>query len=156
MDVTANLPRAKTAWPKETRASRVRSRVTNGKLYLTLRSNGSPSARRLRDLLAAIAADLGGVDNLTTAELVLIRRAAHLALQLELIEERWACRPAGEASTASLFKYQRVTNTLRRVLETLGLQRRSRDVTPPRLAEYLEQRTAAQDADVDDAAEAAG
>jgi hypothetical protein len=138
MDAAANLPRVKSQWPKDSRAARVRSRVTNGSsLYLTLRTNGSPSARRLRDLLAAHAADLGGIDNLTTAELVLIRRAAQLALQLELMEEKWALRRAGEASLKDLHAYQRATNSLRRVLETLGLERRSRNVSAPSVKDYI-------------------
>jgi hypothetical protein len=37
--------------------------------------------------------------------------------------------------------YQRATNTLRRTLESVGLERRQRDVTPS-LAEYLARRAA--------------
>lgn len=142
---TAKTARDKGPWPVgPKRAARVRSRVTNGATYLTLRDNGSPSARRLRDLIAMHTADLGGADNCTTAELVLVRRAAQLSLQLELLEEQFACRPAGEAPTKKLEAYQRCTNCLRRVLETLGLQRRARDVTPS-LDEYLATTHEAQD-----------
>lgn len=131
--------RARRPWPTgEQRAVRVRSRVTNGATYLTLRDSGSPSARRLRDLISMHIADLGGVDNCTTAELVLVRRAAQLSLQLEILEEQFACRPDGEAPTKKLDAYQRCTNTLRRVLETLGLERRTRDVTPT-VADYVAQ-----------------
>jgi hypothetical protein len=38
-----------------------------------------------------------------------------------------------------LERYQRAVNTLRRVLETLGLQRRPRDITPS-LPQYLAHR----------------
>lgn len=135
--LTTKQPRAKGPWPTGAqRAARVRSRVTNGATYLTLRDSGSPSARRLRDLVAMHTADLGGVDNCTTAELVLVRRAAQLSLQLEILEERFAGRPDGEAPTKKLDAYQRCTNTLRRVLETLGLQRRTKDVTPT-VADYV-------------------
>jgi hypothetical protein len=110
------------------RAPRLRSRVTNGATYLTLRDSGSPSARRLRDLMAALTADLGGVDVCSTAELMLIRRAAMLSLQLELMEQQWASRRGGEAPAKPLINYQRVTNTLRRTLEALGLRRRLKPV----------------------------
>jgi hypothetical protein len=52
-----------------------------------------------------------------------------LCLQCEMIERRWD-ESEGEASAKSLDAYQRTTNTLRRTLEALGLQRRQKDVTP--------------------------
>jgi len=52
-----------------------------------------------------------------------------LTLQLELMESRWNDNN-GEASRQSLETYQRVVGSLRRTLETLGLERRTRDVTP--------------------------
>jgi hypothetical protein len=53
-----------------------------------------------------------------------------MTLQLEIMEARWQGN-AGEASAKELETYQRVTGSLRRTLESLGLQRRSKDVTPP-------------------------
>ena len=44
---------------------------------------------------------------------------------------------AGEA--VDLDSYGRATSHLRRLFETLGLERRTRDVTTPSIAEYLEQ-----------------
>jgi hypothetical protein len=91
------------------------------------------------------------VENLSTAELMLVRRSAQLTLQLEMMEEDWASR-GGEAPAKRLETYQRTTNTLRRTLESLGLQRRSKDVTPT-LQEYLAARYEHEDADADEAAE---
>jgi hypothetical protein len=52
-----------------------------------------------------------------------------LTLQAELMESRWN-ETNGEADAKSLETYQRITNTLRRTLKDLGLQRRPRPVTP--------------------------
>ena len=57
-----------------------------------------------------------------------------LCLQLELMEHRWATEREGEASAKQIETYQRVTSALRRVLETLGISRRSKDITPDPLA----------------------
>jgi hypothetical protein len=73
--------------------------------------------------------DLGGADLVSEAEKRLISRAAMLAIQLELMDVRFA-ENEGEASRLDLDVYQRLTNTLRRTLEALGLRRRQRDVTP--------------------------
>lgn len=61
-----------------------------------------------------------------------------LCLQCELQEQRWA-HNEGEAGPKSLMDYQRCVNTLRRTLESLGLRRRQRDVTPS-LNEYIAKR----------------
>ena len=46
------------------------------------------------------------------------------------MEHRWATEREGEAGPKSLEHYQRCTNTLRRVHESLGLKRRPKDITP--------------------------
>lgn len=46
-----------------------------------------------------------------------LRRVAMLALQLELMEQRFAANEGGEASAKQLETYQRTTNTLRRTLD---------------------------------------
>lgn len=65
----------------------------------------------------------------SSGEMILVRRAAMLCLQSELMEQHWA-QNGGEASTKEIETYQRCTNTLRRTLESLGLRRVPRDVTP--------------------------
>ena len=59
-----------------------------------------------------------------------------LSLQAELMEQQFAQAEDGVAPLKALETYQRITNTLRRTLESLGLQRRAKDVTPT-LASYL-------------------
>ena len=63
-----------------------------------------------------------------------MRRAVTLIVELERREVTFAL--AGEADNEGLAIYQTTVNTLRRTLEALGLQRRSKDVTPT-LAQYL-------------------
>lgn len=91
--------------------------------------------RRLRDLVAAHVNDLGGADNISEAEQVLVRRAAMLTLQAEMMESRWSAN-GGEATVAQIDVYQRLVGALRRTLEALGLKRRMKDATPT-LDEYL-------------------
>jgi hypothetical protein len=50
-----------------------------------------------------------------------------LTTELERLEAKFAL--AGEASADDLHLYQRITNTLRRSLEAVGLERRAIDVT---------------------------
>jgi hypothetical protein len=95
-----------------------------------------PWMRRLRDLLADHTNDLGGNDVISHSERMLINRASMLVLQCELLEKRFA-KSDGVASNEDLQVYQRVTNTLRRTMQVLGLGRRPRDVT--RLSDLLEQ-----------------
>jgi hypothetical protein len=104
------------------------SAITNGSDLLHDLDHRSAWARRFRDLLRAHISDLGGDDNLSQAEQSLCRRASMLTLQLELLEQRFADNN-GEATSAQLGDYQRAANSLRRILESLGLQRRAVDVT---------------------------
>jgi hypothetical protein len=107
----------------------LRSAVSNGSVLLPDLDHRSAWARRLRDLISDHLSDLGGEDRVSSAEMLLVRRSAMLALQLEMMEQRWA-QNDGAAGPKSLNNYQRATNTLRRTLESLGLQRRQRDITP--------------------------
>jgi hypothetical protein len=119
-------------------SANLRSALTNGSSLLANVDHRSAWMRRLRDLMMAHEADLGGDANISEGERRLVKRAAMLTLQLEMMEQRWAANE-GEASTKQIETYQRVTGALRRLLESLGLQRRSRDVTPT-LDQYLRMR----------------
>ena len=57
-----------------------------------------------------------------------------LTVELERLEATFAT--AGQSSPEDLDLYQRTAGGLRRLLETVGIQRRPRDVTPS-LADYL-------------------
>jgi hypothetical protein len=88
----------------------------------------------MRDLINAHLSDLGGADNVSEAEKSIVRRVATLTVELERMESVFA--EAGEAQPDQLDLYQRTAGNLRRLLEAIGLERRSKDVTPT-LQEYL-------------------
>src|ERR1035437_6070752 len=111
-----------------------RSRISNGSHILPGVDGRSTWARRLRDLIALHLSDLGGDDAVSEAERSIIRRVAALTVELERMEAVFAV--AGEASPEQIDLYQRTANSLRRLLEAVGLHRRARDVTPT-LSEYL-------------------
>jgi hypothetical protein len=108
---------------------KIQSAITNGSKVLLGVDHRSPWMRRLQDLINHHAMDLGGPDAISHAETLLIRHAAVLELQLEMMSAGWG-QNQGEASPRALETYQRTTNTLRRLLETLGLERRAKDITP--------------------------
>jgi hypothetical protein len=89
------------------------------------------ASQRTRELLSSIHVDLGGSGQLTQAQCQLAQRAAVLGALLEDYEVRWA---AGEPF--DLNAYLAGINAQRRVLATLGLERRARDITPS-LREYI-------------------
>ena len=92
----------------------------------------SAVARRFRDVVGAIAEDLGGVDAITEGELQLVRRAAFMCVQTEIMEAEVA-----NGSTLDAENYVRFVNALNRTPASIGLKRRPRDVTPD-LHDYVE------------------
>jgi hypothetical protein len=114
--------------------SRQRSRITNGSALLPGASGRTAWVRRCRDIIALHLADLGGDDNTSAAERSIVRRAAVLTTELEMLEARFAT--AGQATATDLDLYIRASGNLRRLLEAVGIQRRPKDVTPS-VAEYL-------------------
>ena len=113
------------------RPPRQRSAVTNGKRVFVEGDGNAAWTRRWRDLVAAHSSDLGGADRLSEAQASLVRRVATLEIELEQREGQLS-----QGKPVNLDEYGRTTNTLRRTLEALGIERRPRDVTPT-LAEYL-------------------
>ena len=81
------------------------------------------AARRYKAVCSDLARDLGVEP--TAAQWLLINRAASLVTQLETLEQRVAC---GELVDAK--DYTAMSNTLVRVLTTVGLGRKPKDVTP--------------------------
>jgi hypothetical protein len=101
-----------------------RSRVSNGTTLFAERIDGrSLWARRFRDLLESHVMDMGGPAACSEAQCSLIRRVATLEVELERMEGQFAQQPA-EADQLDL--YQRMSNTLRRLVAALGLERRSK------------------------------
>jgi len=105
------------------------------------------AAKNARALIEAIESDLGGADRLTAAEREIVQRAALASAMLQHAEAMWLMgRPI------DVQEYCALTNVQRRSLTTLGLNRRSRDVTPD-LSAYIAARAgqgAEQEAPADD------
>ena len=111
-----------------------KSHVANRRLLPKEVDGRSAWYRRAKELLADHYSDLGHEDNISAAERSLVRRACVMTVELERLEAKFA--NAGEASADDLDLYQKLTNSLRRLLESVGLKRRTRDVTPS-LDQYL-------------------
>ncbi len=126
----------------------VRSKVTNGRGLFAQDGYGrGPWARRARDLIALHLSDLGGLDNTSEAERSIVRRIAVLKVELERLEASFSENAPTERT---LDTYSRVSGQLRRLLETVALERRQNDKTLT-LAEYLRSKEAEAEADVEEA-----
>ena len=88
-------------------------------------------------LIDAIEADAGGHDQLTTGQRQIIQRIALTCALAEHLEARWL---SGEEIDPVL--YCTLANAQKRLLESVGLRRVPRDVTPS-LTDYLRLRDAA-------------
>jgi hypothetical protein len=110
----------------ETRPAKQRSQVTNGKRMFVDGNGRSPWARRWRDLCELHAWDLcgGDLNSLSEAKRSLIKRAATIEIELEAIEGKLSTGKEADLST-----YAMAAGHLKRILETLGLDRVARDVT---------------------------
>jgi hypothetical protein len=113
----------------------VPTRVTSGRDLLPDIDGRTVWARRCRDLVELHLADKGGEANVSEGERAIIRRAAVLIVELERQEAAFAAA-GGAPDIASLDAYQRASNSLRRLLEAVGLERRAKDITPS-LQQYL-------------------
>lgn len=114
--------------------SRQRSRITNGSALLPNTDGRSAWVRRCKDIIAEQLADMGGSDNTSAAERSIVRRASVLTVELEQLEARFAQAP--DVVAADLDVYQRGANSLRRLLEAVGIKRRQKNVTPPNPLDY--------------------
>src|SRR5205823_3008214 len=117
----------------DARTPRVRSAVTNGTRLHVVVPGDTKWARRFRDVLDQIIADLSGPDGLSEGQRQLARRATTIAIACERLE--------GEAAAGNeidLEVYGTLTDRLGRCFQRLGLKRQARNVTPPSVAAYLE------------------
>jgi hypothetical protein len=106
----------------------LRAAKTNGTRLLEGCDHRTARMRRFRDLIGMHVSDLGGEDACSSAELSIVRRAALLTLELEVLESKF--EQDDGASPKQLDSYQRAANSLRRLLESLGIKRRAKDITP--------------------------
>ncbi|HEY8033221.1 MAG TPA: hypothetical protein VIF02_12810 [Methylocella sp.] len=110
-----------------------RSAVTNRtKLFAIEGMDGRLGpARRFRDILEQIECDVGGHESLSEGQKQLCRRAATLSFTAECME---VDAVSGKAFDIDLFG--QLTDRLGRCLQRLGLERKTKDVTPT-LQSYL-------------------
>jgi hypothetical protein len=89
----------------------------------------SAVARRYRDVLNELISDLGG--DPSGAQSAIARRAAALCVVCEQAEAEMVA-----GVKLDVAEFVTATNSLRRLLADLGLERRARDITPS-LEKYL-------------------
>jgi hypothetical protein len=94
-------------------------------------------ARRFRDLVHEVTTDLGGPAELSEAQRQIIRRIASMSVWCESQEAKMA-----DGENIDIDRFQRTSNSLRRLCEAIGLERKSRDITPS-IHELIEARRAA-------------
>jgi hypothetical protein len=104
---------------------RPRSAVTSGRKLFVAGDPNSAWARRFHDLVVGHIADAGGRDRISEAQFALCKRAAALECELEQLEGRLS-----QGEQIDLDRYGRAASHLRRILESIGLERKPREVVP--------------------------
>jgi hypothetical protein len=138
---------ARTVMRRVRRSSNVRIEPTPSKhgdirlLTLNHIDKRTSAFRRAHELIEALQSDLGGIANLSEAAKQLVQRAACLGTFIESCEAEWL-----GGQKVDLPTYMSAVNVQRRVLATIGLERRSRDVTP-NLETYLASKSRSADAE---------
>jgi len=94
-------------------------------------------ARRYRDVMAGLTSDLGGRNMVGEAKAAMVRDCAAIEIALEKMRGRMS-----EGQHVDIQLYARVANQRRRLLESIGLERVARDVTPMTLDNYLQAKAA--------------
>lgn len=99
--------------------------MTSGRALFISGDPNSAWSRRFHDLVVGHVSDLGGADLLSEAQFSLIRRAAAIECELERLDARLS-----QGEEVNLDAYGRAASHLRRLFETIGIERRPRDITP--------------------------
>ena len=120
--------------PAASRRSKLhRSAITNGNRQFAQGGGGRGAwVRRWRDLAELHEQDGGGASVLSEGQKSLCRRAATLEVNLEQLE---AAMSSGQG--VDLDVYNRLSGNLRRILETLGLERKVKDVSSSKVLEHF-------------------
>jgi hypothetical protein len=82
------------------------------------------AAKQAREVISSIEADLGGRDSISTARRAIIENAAVLGAVVQDMGAKWI---SGEQIDLNL--YSTLSNTRRRLLESVGLDFRAKDIT---------------------------
>ena len=95
--------------------------------------DGRTKGRRKFDAIAAgIASDLGGEDRLSTVQRHLVEAFAGAALHVSDLNARLLL-----GGKIDVTEHSQVISTLVRIASRIGIHRLARDVSPPRVDEYI-------------------
>jgi hypothetical protein len=109
-----------------------RSKLTNHRDLLPKIADGrAGAARRFRDLVRALIADMGGITNCSEVRLGLIRRLAAATVLSEEMEAR-----AVNGEHVDINQFCTLASTTVRLAQRLGINRRAREINPT-LSQYL-------------------
>ena len=131
----------------DSRQKHGRSRVSNGSALLTGADGRGVWARRFRDVLREHIQDLGGEANTSAAERAILKRCAGLVCEIERMETRFALADEAVINDQAIDLYNRASANLKRLLESVGLERRSRLVSnaaDERILNYIDQQDPAE------------
>jgi hypothetical protein len=120
------------------RKPEARSRVTNGGDVLPGVDGRSVIARRYHDIASQILVDQGGADCCSESRKQLVRRFAAAAVLAEQMEARLA-----KGENIDVGEHALLVSTLVRVAQRIGIERRSKNVTPT-VRDYLEETAAVE------------
>src|SRR5271166_4254501 len=113
------MPTVRQLSSTDSRPSRTRSAVTNGRRAFVDGDGNSAWYRRRKDIVELHLDDMGGRDALSEAQISLACRAASIEVELEQMEGRLS-----KGEPVDLDAFTRAAGHLRRILETLGVERR--------------------------------
>jgi hypothetical protein len=137
----------------------LRNGLTNGRFaHLPTPIKHPPWRERVQTITDGLLADLGGEDEVSFAERILIERVSVLVLQLEIMESQWGERNDGVATPDQLWVFNRCLSSLGQITKLLadGLARRAKTVHAiPTIEAYLKSKKQHAPEAEDDAAEAA-
>jgi len=91
-----------------------------------------PVARRFRDIAAELTSDLGGHDLLSEAQRQIIRRISSMAVWCESEESKMA-----DGQEVDMARFQMVSNSMRRLCESIGIKRQPRTIEAKNIRERL-------------------
>jgi hypothetical protein len=117
-----------TITPFAAKPSKLRSATTNGNRPFVLGGDGRGAwVRRWKDLIELHVSDLGGPDACSEAQLSLCRRISTTTVELERLEARMSQGDDG----VDLTIYNQMSGNLRRMLESVGLERKAKPANGP-------------------------
>jgi len=100
-----------------------RTKIGTGKAILSNVDGRTTEMRRYKEILSQLVSDAGG--DPSEAIMLIIRRAATIAVWCEQAEVAMA-----NGDDLDIAEFTTATNALRRLLVDIGLERRTKDITP--------------------------